>query len=298
MAMQPVINAWIARPRTAESGCNMTAMRLPGRGGLLRFGVLGPVMALRGDVQCTPSAPKQRALLALLLLHPNELITTSRVVDELWGCRPPRSAVAALQMYVSAVRRRLSPASRADARQHPVLRTLPSGYAIRLEAGQLDLAEFRAPTGCGRAALATRQCALPGEQFSRALSLWRGSALADLSRNSMLDRYAAALEEERLALLVERIGVDLCQGRGAEVVGELEDLCDRFPMRERMHEQLMLALSQAGRRSEALDVYTRARNVMIDEAGIEPGPGLRAVQHALVRGHRPTNNGHTRHEVR
>src|SRR5215212_444359 len=109
----------------------MTPTRLPGFGPLFRFGVLGPVMVLRDDEHCTPSAPKQRALLALLLLHPNELLTTSRIVDELWGTRPPRSAVAALQMYVSALRRRLSPAGRADARQHPVLRTVPSGYQIR-----------------------------------------------------------------------------------------------------------------------------------------------------------------------
>lgn len=263
--------------------------------GTLRYRLLGPVEALREGEPCTPSAPKQRALLALLLLNANELVSTSRIVDELWGYLPPRSAVPALQMYVCALRRALAPGVGDDPRRHPVLRTLPSGYELLVRADQLDLADFRALASRGRAALAGRRCVLAGALFRRALALWRGPALVDLSRDGALDRYAARLDGERLTLLEARIGVDLCQGRGAEVVGELTELCDRFPLREEPHQQLMLALAVAGRRAEALDVYTRARAVMVAEAGIEPGPGLRAAQQALLAGRRPPNGAHDQH---
>ncbi len=263
--------------------------------GYLRFSVLGPVEAFLDGRRCTPSAAKPRALLALLLMHPNELLSTDRIVDELWGTAPPRSAVAALQMYVTSVRRAVLPVSRPEARRHPVLRTLPSGYAIRVQPHQLDLAEFRMLACRGRAALAAGHCVQAGHHFRQALALWRGTALCDLSRSGSLHRYAVSLEEERSAVLTERIGVDLCLGRGPELLGELAELCARFPLREWLYEQFMQALAQAGRRSEALDVYTRVRAVLLEEAGIEPGPGLRAMQQALLRGHWPPNGPHGRH---
>jgi SARP family transcriptional regulator, regulator of embCAB operon len=260
----------------------------------LTFRVLGPLEVLRDGEPCTPTAPKQRALLALLLLHANELLPTARIVDELWGYRPPRSAVAALQSYVTATRRTLSPgaAGRAGTRRHPVLRTHPSGYVLHVRPDQLDLVEFRTLAARGRSGLAEGNCDQAGDLFRSALALWRGPALADVTHHGVLDSYTVRLEEERLALLERRIAVDLCQGHAADVVGELEELCQRYPLREGFQEQLMLALHASGRRAEALGVYTRIHRIMVEEAGIEPGRGLRELQEVILRGGVPSPAAH------
>ncbi len=252
---------------------------------VLRFNILGSLEVFRDGQPCTPTAPLQRALLALLLLHGNELLPVGRIIDALWGHRPPRSALAALQMYISAVRRILTPSdgsSKGAHRQHPVLRTQPCGYVFRVESDQLDLYRFRSLATQGRRQLANGDCAEASELFRQALAIWRGPALADLSRSDAMDRYTVRLEAERLALLQERIGADLCQGRGLAVIGELEELCARHPLRESFHQQLMQALYLSGNRAEALKVYHRARRTMIDEAGIDPGPGLRMMQQAVL----------------
>jgi SARP family transcriptional regulator, regulator of embCAB operon len=261
----------------------------------LRFHVLGPLEVLRDDRRCTPTAPKQRALLALLLLHANELLTTSRIVDELWGSCPPKSAVAALQMYVSGLRRVLAPrghAAAADPRRHPVLQTEPSGYLMSVAPYELDVAEYRSLAAAGRRRLTEGRCRDAGDLFRQALALWRGPALADLAQTPELDHYAVRLEEERLALLQERIGIDLCLGRGLEVIGELAELCSLHPLKESFHQQLMLALRLSGRQADALGVYVRAREILIDEIGIEPGPALRVTQQALLDNVDPPNCTH------
>ncbi len=252
----------------------------------LRFDILGPLEVYRDGEPCTPTAPLQRRLLALLLLHGNELLPVTRIIDALWGHRPPRSALAALQMYISAVRRILSPGSRVrgGTRPHPVLRTQPCGYVIRVEPGQLDLQRFRSLAAEGRRRVAAGGCAAAGDLFRQALAMWRGPALADLSRSDLMERYTVRLEAERLALLQERIGVDLCQGRSLELVGELAELCARYPLRESFHQQLMLALYLSGGRAEALQAYQRAHRIMADEAGVDPGPGLRTLQQLILDG--------------
>ncbi len=264
----------------------------------LRFYLLGPVEIIRDGQPCTPGAAKQRALVAVLLLHANELVPVERLIDELWGVRPPRSALAALHGYVTAVRRALVPANDAAPairQRHPVLRTKSAGYVLHVEPEQLDVAQFRALARCGRAGLAQGTCEEAGGHFQRALALWRGPALADLTRNGALKHYALRLEEERLAVLQARIGVDICRGRSAEVVGELEELCARQPLSESTSQQLMLALYLAGRRAEALSIYTRTHRIMIDEAGIEPGPDLRAMQQAILGGWEPPRGAHVGH---
>jgi len=251
----------------------------------LRFHVLGPLEVLRDDRRCTPTAPKQRVLLALLLLHANELLTTSRIVDELWGSYPPKSAVAALQMYVSGLRRVLTPrghAEEADPRRHPVLQTEPAGYLMSVAPYELDVTDYRSLAAEGRRRLREGRCREAGDMFRQALALWRGPALADLARTPELDHYAVRLEEERLALLQERIGVDLCLGRGLEVIGELVELCALHPLKEAFHQQLMVALHLSGRQADALAAYVRAREFLISEIGIEPGPALRATQQAVL----------------
>jgi DNA-binding SARP family transcriptional activator len=248
-------------------------------------------------VLCTPTSLKRRALLTLLLLHANRRFPICTLIGELWDGRPPQSAVATVQMYVSGLRRVLDPGhSRdgGDARRHPLLLTSGDGYLLRVRPGELDLDRFRGLVGLGRDLRAAGDCASAAKSFHQALALWRGIPLGDLGQACLPAHYTVRLEEERLALVHDRIGADICSGNAREVVGELEELCARHPLREDFHEQLMLALATAGRRAEALNAYARARRIMVENTGIEPGPDLRAAQQALLSGARAENGRHDR----
>ncbi|MGX7826022.1 AfsR/SARP family transcriptional regulator [Actinokineospora sp. 24-640] len=235
---------------------------------------------LRGGVPCSPRPPKQRALLAILLLHHNQVLSTDTIIDLLWADQPPRSASAALQMHVCGIRRHIG----GGGHRHPVLRTETRGYSIRLGPDQLDLAVFRRLARAGLRELAAGRCADAGVQFAAALRQWQGLAMADIATAGTLANYAVHLEEERLAVHQQSIGVDLCQGAARQAVGELAELCDRHPMREDLHQQYMIALSKVGRTADALRAYNRLRAAMVAEAGIEPCPDLRATHQAILRG--------------
>ncbi|MFJ7153316.1 BTAD domain-containing putative transcriptional regulator [Streptomyces sp. NPDC101118] len=220
-----------------------------------KYLVLGPLELRRGGLPCTPTPLKHRALLALLLLHANRPASVHALVDGLWGGRPPRAAVATLQMYVSALRRILDPAHRlggGDARRHPVLRTSGAGYLMAVAPGELDLDLFRTRAALGRELLAGGDCAAAGAVFRSALALWRGLPLGDLGQACLPPHYAVRLSEERLAVLYDRIGADLCAGRAREVAGELRELCARHPSYEGFREQLVLALAGTGHRADVL----------------------------------------------
>lgn len=268
-----------------------------GAGARPTYLVLGPLEVRRSGVTCTPTPLKRRALLAVLLLHANRLASADMLIDELWDGHPPRSAAATLQMYVSGLRRTLNPAygrAGGDPRRHPVLRTAGSGYVLEVGPGELDLDLSRARSALGRRLLAAGDCGGASEAFSAALAMWRGRPLADLGPARLPAYYAVRLDEERLALVHDRIGADICAGRSQEVVAELAELCARHPLREAFHEQLMLALAGTGRRAEALDAFARARRVVVDGTGVEPGPGLQAVQRALLGGLQPSAPVHGR----
>lgn len=238
----------------------------------------------------------QRALLAILLLHANSYLSTGRIIDMLWRGRPPRSALSVLQMYVTGVRRALAPAQpQRGNSNHMMLRTVPSGYGLWLTPGQLDLEQFRAHAGRGRRLRTGNRCAEASEAFQRALALWRGPALVDLDDAEAFEPYIVRMEEERLAVLQERIGVDLCQGRSLAVLGELAEFHKRYPLSEGICQQLMLALHLAGRRADALQVYARMRATLIDELGIEPGYGLRVTQRAILGNWSFPDTGYPRH---
>jgi DNA-binding SARP family transcriptional activator len=224
----------------------------------------------------------QRALLALLIYNANELLTKRRLIDELWDSKPPSSALATLQMYVSAVRRVLFPGI--DPRLHPILRTDNSGYILCIDPVDVDLTHFHALTEIGRSNVREGRYSEASEKFGRALALWRGTAMADLSHIGMIAHYAFRLDEERVTVWQERIEASIRQGRTSEVIGELEELCARYPLRESLYGQLMLALYRSDRRAEALAVYTRAHHIMVENVGLEPGPGLRATQRAILAG--------------
>ncbi|MET8684456.1 BTAD domain-containing putative transcriptional regulator [Streptomyces sp. NPDC004732] len=239
----------------------------------MRYRLLGPVEAWRAGHRLALGGPKPRALLAALLLEPGRVVSAETLIDVIWGDRPPDTARSLIQSYVSALRRALS----AD-----VIETRPPGYLIHADADVVDRAAFERLTARGRRAAATGDHAVAARLLSEALALWRGPALGGIggTLRAMADR----LEEARQAALEERIGAELAQaGRETELVGELTALVATHPTRERLRAQLMLALYRLGRQADALAVYTDGRDVLTEELGIDPGPGLRSMHEAILR---------------
>jgi DNA-binding SARP family transcriptional activator len=229
----------------------------------MEFRILGPLEVVDGDRSLPLGGEQQRALLALLLTRANEVVSTDRLIDELWGARPPKKALNTIQYYVWKLRKTLG----ADR-----IVTRPPGYLIRLESEEFDLTRFER--------LLERDDA---EALHQALGLWRGPALADLTLEHFAQAEAARLEELRMAALERRIELDLAAGRDAELVGELESLIKEHPLRERLRGQVMLALYRAGRQAEALAAYQAARASMVESLGIEPGPPLQDLERAILR---------------
>lgn len=246
----------------------------------LEFRLLGAVEVLAGGSVVPLGGPKQRALLALLLLRAGEPVARDRLIDSLWGERPPPSAVTALHGYVSNLRKALEPGREAGS-TGTVLVTVEPGYALMVEPEQLDAERFRRLASEGRAAGDAQAAA---ELLRDALALWRGPALADLASEPAVAAAAARLDEERAAALEDRIDADLRLGRHAELVGELEAIVADSPLRERPRAQLMLALYRCGRQADALAAYRDARRTLVDEVGIEPGAALRELErHVLAQ---------------
>jgi DNA-binding SARP family transcriptional activator len=248
----------------------------------MEFRVLGPLEARREGRQLPLGGSKQRALLATLLVHANEVLSSDRLIDVLWGERPPASAAKALHVYVSQLRKLFDP-TRATGTREGLLVTASSGYMLRLENEELDLQRFMRLREEARQALADDEPAEAGRLLRDALELWRGAALADLANEPFARDEAARLEELRLSTFEARIEADLRVGRHADLVGELEALVADHPFRESLRGRLMLALYRSGRQAEALDTYQDARRALVDELGIEPGRPLRELHQAILR---------------
>lgn len=235
------------------------------------FRILGPLEVVDGDRPVTLAGARMRALLVLLLTSANEVVSADRLIDELWGARPPRAAANALQYHVSRLRKALAPTD--------VIATREPGYLITVEPEQLDLLRFERLVADAQNA--------PPETAARilrdALALWRGPALADLEREPFARAEIARLAELRVGALEQRIAADLALGRRAELVGELEALIRDHPYRETLRAQLMLALYGAGRQAEALEVYRETRRLLVGELGIEPGPAIQQLEQAILR---------------
>ena len=242
---------------------------------MVEFRLLGPLEAAVDGVPVMLGPPQQRALLALLLLNANEVVSRDRIVDELWGERPPTTAGKLVQVYVSALRKQLDPG-------RDLLVTRSPGYVLRVEPDAVDLRRFERLLDEGRAALAAGSPVTASERFREALALWRGPALADLAFAPFAQAEIARLDELRLDGVCDRIEADLALGRGG-VVTELEALVAEHPLRERLRGQLMLALYRSGRQADALAAYQDARRALVDELGIEPGRELRALEQAILR---------------
>jgi YVTN family beta-propeller protein len=240
---------------------------------VLDFRILGPFEVVEGQRAVALGGPKQRALLAILVLRCGEVVSSDRLIDQLWGERPPATAAKTLQVYVSHLRKALG---------NEVLLTRGGGYVLAAEPGQVDAVRFEALVTDARHALANGDAAGARELLGSALELWRGEALADLAYEPFAQAEITRLEGARFAALEDRIEADLMRGHHRSLVGELESLVALRPHRERLRGQLMLALYRSGRQAEALEVYRRGRQALDDELGLEPGPELRALEQRIL----------------
>jgi DNA-binding SARP family transcriptional activator len=236
----------------------------------MEFRLLGPLEVAEHDRSLALGGVKQRSLLAVLLLHANEVVSAERLIDELWGDRPPTTAAKSLQVHVSRLRKVLGEGR---------LATRAPGYVLHVDPWELDLSRFEQLLGEAREAEPKRAA----EQLRQALALWRGPALADLAYQSFAQAEIARLEEVRLAAVEQRINADLAEGRHAELVGELEALVAEYPLRERLRCQLMLALYRSARQAEALDAYREARRELSEELGLEPSEQLKQLERAILQ---------------
>lgn len=244
----------------------------------LDFRVLGPLAVRVDGVDVPIGGPKQRALLALLLLSANRVVARERLIDELFVEQSVNSADHALRNHVSRLRKALAPA----AYDEPRLVARAPGYLLRVEPGELDLERFERRVAEGRDALAAGEPGAAAEAMRAAETLWRGRPLADLELEPFARVEVERLEELRLAAVEERIDAELALGRQRALVPELESLTVEHPYRERFRAQLMLAMYRAGRQAEGLEVYTRTRALLQDELGLEPGLELQELQRAIL----------------
>ena len=248
-----------------------------------QFRILGPLEVVRSGCVVPLGGPRQRAVLALLLLEANRVVSFDRLAEDVWGGHPPPGSVTTLHSYVFRLRRALEP-DRLRGVAGDVLVTKDRGYLLRVNREQLDSAIFEEGGTAGRAALEAGRYAEAAQTLRQALGLWRGPVLADLADYAFARPEAARLEELRLAAVEDRIDADLALGRHQALTGELERLAGEYPLRERLHGQLMLALYRCGRQAEALAAYRRVRDLLAGELGIDPGEPLQRL-HGSVLAH-------------
>jgi DNA-binding SARP family transcriptional activator/class 3 adenylate cyclase/predicted alpha/beta hydrolase len=247
----------------------------------VRFLVLGPLEILDGERQVRLRSAKQRLLLAVLLVHANAVVSVDRLADILWGDDPPADAAATLRNYVSRLRAVLEPGPAAGGPEG-ALTTRPPGYALRVDADELDVSCFERLVAEGRVALREGDPAGARERLGQALALWRGPALAEFADLPFAQAEAARLEELRLNAFEDRVEAELAQGRHGDVVADLEVAARDNPTRERLWARWMLALYRCGRQAEALGAFRELRTHLGEELGITPSPELVALEEAIV----------------
>lgn len=241
----------------------------------MEYRVLGPLEVVDDDGRALAlGGEKQRALLALLLLHRNEVVAADHLVNELWGESPPPTAAKMVQVYVSRLRKELG-------RERLVTRA--GGYTLHVGPEELDLDRFERLRVEGRRTLAAGDAERAADSLHRALKLWRGTPLSDLGDERFAELERARLGELRLAALEDRVDADLALRQDGDLVGELERLVAQEPLRERFRGQLMHALYRAGRQAEALQVYQDTRRMLLDELGLEPSQALRRLERAILQ---------------
>jgi DNA-binding SARP family transcriptional activator len=260
-----------------QAGFGPVAARRSGqvRSASVEFRILGPLEVEGAEGKVQLGGKKQRALLALLLLHAGEVVSARRLIDLLWDEEAPADAAKALQVHVSRLRRALG--------SDDVLQTRPGGYLLRVDAGSFDVSHFEQRAAAGHGLLAAGDAGGARSALAEALALWRGAPLGDLASERFAAPAISRLEELRLVAIEDRVEADLMLGAHAQLVAELEALVAQHPHRERLRGQLMLALYRCGRQAEALQAYRDARRALVDELGIEPGKPLQELERAILR---------------
>ena len=239
----------------------------------MQYRILGPIEVEGDGGQLSLRGKKPNALLALLLLRRNEPVPTELLIEELWGDKAPATAANTLQVYVSQLRKLVGERLTREG----------SAYRLRVDPDELDAERFERLAEEGDAVLRRRSFRDAAELLGQALALWRGPALADVRYDAFAQGEIARLEELRLAANENRIEAELGLGRHDQVIGELEALIAEQPSRERLRSLHMLALYRAGRQADALEAYQRARQTLLDQLGLEPGPELRDLEQAILR---------------
>jgi DNA-binding NarL/FixJ family response regulator/DNA-binding SARP family transcriptional activator len=242
----------------------------------VEYRILGPLEVADEGELVPLGRLKERLVLAVLLLHANEFVSRERLIDELWGESPPPTARKAVNVYVSQLRKTLTRNGR-----DPIA-TADGGYRIEVDAERLDTTRLQQLLATARERAAAGELEAAVELLREALDLWRGPTLAGLLLESHGRDEIAQLDELRLTALMDRIDCVLALGRHEEVLGELQVLVGEHPLQERVRAQLMLALYRADRQAEALEAYQQAREVLVEELGIEPSPALQRLQKGIL----------------
>ena len=243
----------------------------------MEFRILGPLEVVEDGKPVALGTLKERLVLGVLLLHANEFVSPERLIDELWGVAPPPTARKAVQVYVSKLRKTLGGNG-----QDPIA-TADGGYRLMVEHDLLDAARMRSLVAGARNRIADGHPEEASRLLQEALAFWRGPTLAGLPLESVGRDEIAELDELRITSLMDRIDCDLAQGRHEHVLGELQVLIRKHPLRERLRGQQMLALYRADRQADALDAYQQARHELMDELGIEPSESLQRLQQAILQ---------------
>jgi DNA-binding SARP family transcriptional activator len=246
--------------------------------------VLGPLLVRSGSAPATPTAPKPRTVLALLLLQANQTVPVPDLIQELWGGEPPASALTTLQTYILQLRKRFRDALGLPtaAVAATVLVTVPGGYQFRSTADDFDLPRYQRLAAEGRRELAAGNDALAADLLLQAQSLWRGPALADVHAGSLLQPQIKRLQESRLTTVEQAIESRLRLGQHQEVISDLAGLTAQYRLHENLHALFMVALHRSGRRQEALRVFQQLRTTMIEDLGLEPSKQLHLLQQAVL----------------
>jgi len=249
-------------------------------GGSVEFGLLGPLVVRAGGSRVTVSAGKQRVLLAALLLRANEVVGAAELAQAVWEGQPPETARVTLQNYVKRLRQALGPLG------YQRIVTRPAGYLIEVMPGELDVTRFTELQAAAARAARVASWDVVSAKLSEALGLWRGRPLADVPSGVLVAGAVPRLTEMRLEALEARVEADLHLGRHREVVAEVRGLAAAEPLRERLAELLMLALYRSGQQASALEAYRQVRRHLVEQIGIEPGPGLRELNQRILRSDR------------
>jgi DNA-binding SARP family transcriptional activator len=245
------------------------------------FKILGGLEIIQDGRSLTPSPPKVRQVLALLVLRSGQVVLPESLTEELWGSHPPKSAATTVQTYIYHLRKIFAQAG-LESPEGELLATRLPGYVLRIPASATDLHAFDRLVDEGRGDLAAGRPEPAAAVLRQALGLWNGPVLANVSLGRVLEGHVIRIEERRILALQLRIQSDLELGRHRELVGELRSLAVAHPLNEWFHSRLISVLAQCGRRSEALRAYQDLRRVLREELGLDPSSEVQRLQQEVL----------------